>query len=934
MKKCFLILSLSLFFAVVNYAQSVTIQGILVDTLQEPLMSATVVLLNPQDSTMEYFAITNMQGHYKLKGVKRGTYLFQASYVGFESRFKPLELDHVDNVLQMGFYMLRPKSKLLGEVTVKADKIPILIKKDTVEYNAGSFKVKPNAAVEDLLKKLPGVEVEKDGTIKAHGEEVQSVKVDGKDFFGDDPTIATKNLPADAVDKVQVYDKKSEIAEFTGVDDGVRDKTINLKLKDGKKKGYFGNVSGGYGTDNRFESKANVNRFNKKTQLSFLGRMNNINERGFSFNDYLTFSGGFQNVLSEFGGRGNELMIDGSSGSVPFDMGQPNFGFSQSGSAGLNFNHDFSDRTEFSSSYFYSRFKQTQERKTFRQNFLEEAIFPSEQLEDQTSTNDNHRVSLKLKSKLDTNQILTLRGNFRMNDRFFQSRLHHQIYNVDNVLENSSWSNNAFDDQNWNANTRLTYLLKFKKPGRSLTADVNAGIQNSERVEDLEAINSFGLATPGGGFTDSLLQLQDQDGNQLDYAARFSYTEPIGKREYLQFRYERRNYTNELTRNVFDIQNENRTLNTLLSNRYNRDYYYDQGGLTFKLNRKKWIFSTGAALQYSHLKGEIDNVDDPIEQDFFAVLPSLSFNYDFTNSHSLSLNYRTNIREPSLEQLQPLVDNTNPLNLYVGNPDLKPEYNHRMDLRYMLFDQFNFRSFFASVNTTFTENQITNARFIDSLFIQTTQPVNVKSAWASQGYVDFGTPLKFMRSKMNLGINGQFSRGILFLNGIENEADRWNTSVDFSIENRQKDIIDVLLGVTWGYNQATYSEAKSFDQRFSSINYYTDWTLTLKKDWTITTSFDYTLYQGDDFGNQRQVPRWTASVSKPILKSRGTLELSARDILNQGIGIDRRSTLNYIEDVEVNSLGRFFMLTFSYSLTVLGDQTRGGIFIDGGRRRH
>ena len=212
--------------------------------------------------------------------------------------------------------------------------------------------------------------------------------------------------------------------------------------------------------------------------------------------------------------------------------------------------------------------------------------------------------------------------------------------------------------------------------------------------------------------------------------------------------------------------------------------------------------------------------------------------------------------------------------------------------------------------------------------------MNVKSEWSTRGYMDFGTPLKFMRSKINVGLNGNYSRGILFLNAIENQSTRWNTSLDFTIENRQKNVIDVLFGINWGYNQTTYSEAKSFDQKFNTLTYFSDWTLTLKKDWTIGTSFDYTVYHGDDFGNQRQVPMWNASISKPIMKSRGTIEFSARDLLNQAIGIDRRSTLNYIEDVEINSLGRYFMLSFSYSLTVLGDQSNKGIMIDTGRRRN
>ena len=921
--------------AVIFYAQNVTIQGVLADTLNEPLMSATVVLLNPQDSTMEYFAITSTTGNFKIKGIKRGKYIFQASYLGYESIFNPIDLTEAQAVLPMGTLLLQPERKMLGEVTVEGERIPILIKKDTVEYNAGSFKVKPNSAVEDLLKKLPGVEVAKDGSIKAHGEDVNSIMVDGKEFFGNDPKIASQNLPADAVDKVQVFDKKSEMADFTGVDDGVRNKTINLKLKDGKKKGYFGNVAAGYGTDNRFESKININRFNKKSQLSFLGRANNINQQGFSFNDYLTFAGGLQNVMMENGGDDGELRIDGNNGPIPFDTGQPNYGFTNSGSAGANFNYDFSKKTDFTGSYFFSHLKKREEVESDRQNFLDEIIFPSDRMQNQTTTNKAHRLNMKLKSKIDSNQILTLRTNFTLSDGAFQQVLNNRVYNVTNNLQNSNWSKNEYDNQNWNANAGLSYLLKLKKKGRSLASSFGAGFQDKQRTNRVESINSFLLDEPNSTFTDSLNQVQNEEGNQFDYSLRVSFTEPIGKREYLQFRYNRRNYSNELVKDFFDLQNETRNRNIILSNAYQRDYTYDRPGMTFKLNRKKYIFTTGADFQYSRLDGKISNIENPITKDFWAVLPSTNFNYDFSASSSFEINYRTSIREPSLEQLQPVVDNTDPLNLYIGNTDLKPEYRHRLSLRYNLFDQFNFRSLFASVNSTFTKDKITNSRNIDSLFIQTTSPINVKNDWATRGYISFGTPLKFMRSKMNLSLNGNYNRGILFLNEIENQSDRWSTSVDFNIENRKKKVVDILLGINWSYNETQYSVNKSFNQNFNTINYYTDWTLSLKKDWTLGTSFDYTIYQGDGFENQRQVPIWNASVSKSIMKNRGTIELSGRDLLNQGIGIDRRSSLNYIEDIKINSLGRYLMLTFSYSLTMLGDQTPGGIMIEtGGRRRN
>ncbi|MCB0841938.1 MAG: carboxypeptidase-like regulatory domain-containing protein, partial [Bacteroidetes bacterium] len=272
------------------------IEGFVVDTAAQPLMGTTAVILNAKDSILVSFSLSEKTGRFFFKRIAPGDYILQLTYIGYQQINKPITVKE-DNQ-NLGIFVMEPADLSLGEVTIEGERTPILIKGDTIEYNADAFKTQPNSAVEDLLKKLPGVEIERDGTIKAQGETVKKVLVDGKEFFGDDPKIASKNLPANVVDKVQVFDKKSEIAEFTGIDDGERDKTINLELKDGKKKGIFGTVTGGYGPpypqsgiENRYLGKANVHKFSKKYQVSALGMLNNTNEQAFSINDYINFMG-------------------------------------------------------------------------------------------------------------------------------------------------------------------------------------------------------------------------------------------------------------------------------------------------------------------------------------------------------------------------------------------------------------------------------------------------------------------------------------------------------------------------------------------------------------------------------------------------------------------------------------------------------------------
>jgi hypothetical protein len=338
------------------------VKGLVRDSSGASVPGATVVLLQSADSVMESFTSTDADGNFQLKRVSGGRYILQVSYIGHSTYSKALE---VNGPVDLGPVVLRPKNTQLKEVDISSEHIPVVIKNDTVEYNAKAFKTQPNAAVEDLLKRLPGVEVEKDGTIKAHGKTVNKVLVDGKEFFGDDPKVATKNLPADAIDKVQVFDKKSDMAEFTGIDDGERDKTINLKLKDEKRKGVFGKVTGGYGTDERYEARANINSFRKKTQVSLIGLSNNTNQQGFSVMDYVNFMGGFRNMAG--GGQGGSLSLNPGDIGVPLNMGSSN-GFTTTTATGVNFNYDLGEKTEIRSSYFYNQLDKTIDKSTFRQS--------------------------------------------------------------------------------------------------------------------------------------------------------------------------------------------------------------------------------------------------------------------------------------------------------------------------------------------------------------------------------------------------------------------------------------------------------------------------------------------------------------------------------------------------------------------------------------
>jgi hypothetical protein len=318
--------------------QTHSLSGTLYDNEVRPLTSGTVVLLNPLDSTLEFFGVTNQQGQFLIRNIKEGNYVLQASFIGFHSLYSPIKIPR-EKGSDLGDLILKPMPVDLAGAEVVGEAVPLGISGDTIIYNAAAFKTKPDAVTEDLLKQLPGIEVDRAGNIKALGEDVNQLYVDGKEFFGSDPKVATRNIPADAIHQVQVYDKKSDDAEFTGIDDGTRNKTVNLKMRKDRKKGVFGDVLGGYGTGNHYKASGKAYHFTDKIQVAGLGMINNVNEYGFSFNDYLDFSGGMKAMM---GGGGSAQINISSDNSFPINFGQPVNGLVTSGAGGLNFSHSTS----------------------------------------------------------------------------------------------------------------------------------------------------------------------------------------------------------------------------------------------------------------------------------------------------------------------------------------------------------------------------------------------------------------------------------------------------------------------------------------------------------------------------------------------------------------------------------------------------------------
>ncbi len=911
----------------------VQVEGTIQDEEGNALASATAVILDPADSTMISFGLANDKGDFLMRRVKPGDYLLQVSYVGLKTLEKTIVVPGAEEQYNLGLLKLQPAA--LDEVTVTADRIPMMINKDTIIYNAAAFKTQPNDAVEELLRKMPGIEVADDGTITAQGEDVESVLVDGKEFFGDDPTIAIKNLPARAVAKVEVFDRKSDMAEFTGIDDGQETKAINLKLKEDHKKGLFGTVTGGYGTEDRYAGSTTLNLFDKNTQVSFIGMLNNVNRQGFSPRDFIQFSGGMANLLNNSSGGGRPNL---GSGGAAISSGLSN-GFVETAATGLTLNHEFSRKTKINLSYFYNSIENTIDQVTRRENIGgQQGQFFSNASDHAVTSNLGHRVNTVFDHEIDSSQNLKIRGSLSFNNSARLADGTTMAETLQGMPINQSRQNNELTGANSSYQGALVYRKKFAHKGRSFSGSVNLRSQSNDQTALIESLQRFASRRDQPVLQDSLLQDQVQINTAQRYGWTLNYLEPIGKNKYLGLEYTRSNDANELRRDVYDLLDEGELIDEL-TNRYNQDYLYDRAGLSLRWLKGKSNLSANFNMQRSTLEGEIITSESQISQKYINFVPRLRWDFDIASAKRLSFNYSTNVNEPSLTQLQPIADNSNPLNIYIGNPDLRPSYAHRAQLRYFSFSQFSLTNFFANVSGTYTNNAIVNSRTIDSLFRQVTIPINVDNNYRLSSYIGFGTPIKAIGFRINSNLNYSYTRSIVSINRQQDISRRNNSSLELSFDNLQKDVVDLRLGTRFGINRTSYDEGAGQNQEYFNQNHFVDINISPNSRWNIGSRFNYRIYSGGTrAGDVQAIPLWEASLSAFVMRRKGEIKLSAFDILNRNEGIEQNVDINYIEDVRINSLGQYFMVSFTYAINQLVERRdnnqRGGSMrmMRGGRR--
>lgn len=919
-------------------------------TGRQPLADATISVMSLKDSSSTAYATADAKGNFEVKGIEGGSYRLLISFEGYQYVRKNFSITTDKQVVDVGTITMENKSTTLQEVIV--ERPPISVKKDTVEYHAGSFKTKPNEDVEGLLKKLPGVQVERDGTVKTQGETVQKVYVDGKEFFGTDPKLATKNLTADMVESVQVYDDMSEQAKFTRIDDGSRQKVMNIKLKKDKKNGYFGKLNVGGGTDKRYDNSLSFNSFKGSTQLSVIGAVNNTNKQGFSFTDVISTMGGFGGGGGGgFGGGGGGSFGGGGGGGMGGGMGQMiatrggiaglGFGGSSNGittsvSTGVNYRDAWGSKIDVSGSYFLSHTKNDAVQNVHKQTFFanDSTTFTNSDKVSQNQ-NTNHRFNLRFEYRIDSLNSILYTPSFNVQHSEGFSNTIDSVQSAQGANKYLALTGKSYNDNNRDGislSNNLLYRRRLNKPGRTFTLGWNGTYNHSDGEGN--NISPQTLYKSDGTVLSTYLS-QNNHSNQVTNSnsnvLSTSYTEPVGNNKIIEVNYAYSNTQSRSDKKTYDynpVSDKYDLPNALQTNYFTNSSVYNRVGGNFRVQEKKYNYQLGGSVQFTTLESHLYGVNSTkdsiaIKRNYTNFSPNASFNYNPRMGTNLRFNYRGRTNQPSSSQLQDVEDRSNPQNIKTGNPGLKQEFAHNLNVSYNTFKLANFQFMAVNFNGSLTQNKIVNSISTLGQGAQLTRPVNLDGAFTVSGFFTYG---KTMRKLKGGNINATtlvlLNHDVSLLEGRRNNSNGWVLTQSLGI-NYNHNQIDFGFNGSLTYNNTNYSLQPNLNAAYYTQVYSPEFTYTFFKSLLLSTDLDYTITSGLSSGYNQSVPYWNASVALQVFKKKdGEIKLAVYDILNQNKSLTRSTGENYIQDTRANVLQRYVMLSFTYNLRK-GSQQQG-----------
>ena len=906
-------------------AQS-TVRGKVLDGKdQSPLIGANAVLIHLPDSVRTGTAV-GPDGNFQVDNVAPGRYVFVASYIGYQDQRQPLTVPIGGAPVVLPTVALQTGGIALKTVVVTGQEVQAVQRGDTTSLNAKAFKTNPDATAGDLITKMPGISVDASGKTQAQGEAVQQILVDGKPFFGTDPDAVLKNLPADAIDRVEIFDQQSEQSRFSGFNDGNTQKTLNIITKPAFRNGQFGRAVVGAGPD-RYRTSLNLNDFHGNRRITVLAQSNNVNEQNFGTDDLLGVIGNSAPGGGGRGGRGG----GGSSGANPSDfLVSQNGGISKTTAGGLNYANVWNKKTELTGSYFFNRSNNVLNSSTLRQYVLpgqRSTTYNETSLSG--STNTNHRANFRLDQKIDS-----------MTSVLFRPRISWQQNNASQTLAGltaregvqQSQINTLYSSNNQAVNPAGDLLLRRKvghRTGRTLSLSLNGSYNGRNGTSLLNTTNV------GGTNLNQQSVLTQRSGTM---AGNLAYTEPVGQHAQLQANYALSyapNNSNKLTNNFNAGDQQYSRLDSALSNVFNNYYLTQGGGLSYRYNTRTIQASIGASAQVARLQGDQTFPrPGPVDYTFWNVLPQANLMWRPDRSHNVRLFYRTSTNAPSLNQLQAVVNNANPLQLTIGNPALRQEYAHNLVARYTAARADKNSNFFALLSGSYTQNPISNRTLVavrdttvrpiltdPSITVrlpagaQLTQSTNLQEQYAVRAAANYGRPLTAIKSNFNVSLGASFSQNPGIVNNALNYARTPALTGGLVLSSNVSSNLDFTLSSSSTQSYVRNTLSKQLD------NSYFSQLTRLKFSWIVgpgisfQTDVAHQLYRGLSSAYNQNYVLWNASIGKKIFPGqRGEIKLYAFDILKQNRAIQRNVTVAYYEDVQTTVLQQYFMLLFTYNI--------------------